>query len=66
MSKRGKPIAAIVSAEDLQRLESNDSVRARGLLALQGALAEFEDYAEIMEDVVRSRQFTMDREVSLD
>jgi prevent-host-death family protein len=67
IQRRGKPVGAIVSAEDLARLEAEQSVPAAGgLLAAAGALAEFEEFAEIMEEVVRQRATRFDREVKLD
>jgi prevent-host-death family protein len=62
----GKPVAAIVSANDLERLESAAITPKRGLLAAVGALSEFEDWSSIMEEVVRDRQNRTDRPVKID
>ena len=64
--KRGRPVGAIVSAEDLARLEAETPAALGGLLAAAGALAEFEDWGDIMDEVVRSRGQLPDREVSLE
>jgi prevent-host-death family protein len=64
--KRGRPIAAIVSTDDLARLESGNASRPDGLLAVAERLREFGDYPEILDDIVRERQDRMDREVNLD
>jgi hypothetical protein len=39
--------------------------RPAGLLGAVGALAEFEDFHEVMEEVIRSRAAAADREVDL-
>lgn len=67
IERRGKPVAAIVSAEDLTALEAREPVaRRRGILAAVGALADFEEWEGIIEDVVRQRQEAREREVSLE
>ena len=64
IERRGKPVGAIVSAEDLVRLETPERASAGGgLLAAVGALADVEDFEEIIEDILRQRANTMDREV---
>ena len=64
--KRGKPVGAIVSPEDLERLEHVPDAKPGGILATTGALAEYDDFFEILDEVVKSRHTRMDREVSLD
>ena len=64
--KRGRPVAAIVSVEDLSRLEDTRPTEPEGLLAAAGALGEFDEYAQIMDEIVRDRVNRRDREVSLD
>jgi prevent-host-death family protein len=67
IERRGKPVGAIVSAEDLARLEAGGTTRKpEGLLAAAGALADVEDFEEIMEEVIRQRRTRFDREVNLD
>jgi prevent-host-death family protein len=49
---RGKPVGAIVSAEDLVRLEEAAPPAPRhGLLAAVGALADIEDLDKILADI---------------
>src|SRR5438128_1883499 len=64
--KRGKPVGAIVSAEDLERLEAAEPRgRPGGALATVGALAEFEEWEGLVDEVVRGRAQQRDREVDL-
>jgi prevent-host-death family protein len=59
--KRGRPVAAIVSTEDLERLEAEP--RARGLAAAAGLFADVPDWQQIMDEVVATRSERPDREV---
>jgi prevent-host-death family protein len=61
--KRGRPVGAIVSAADLERLETAPESETGGLLTSAGALGDFEDWADIMDEVVRDRQNRADRPV---
>jgi prevent-host-death family protein len=63
--RRGKPMAALVSAEDLARLEEQLKVQ-RGLLAAVGAWADFEGLDEMIEDIYRQRGQVQDRDIALD
>jgi prevent-host-death family protein len=64
--KRGKPVAAIVSTEDLTRLEQPQP-EPSGLLGAAGCMADFPEWADIMEEVVRERHERFDeRQVDLD
>jgi prevent-host-death family protein len=64
--KHGKPVAAIVSAEDLARLESAPSSQPEGLMAVVGAFGDCEDYTDELDRIVRDRSKQIDREVNLD
>jgi prevent-host-death family protein len=65
--RKGKPVGAIVSAADLARLEAGEvEPPRRGLLGAVGALADGEDFALILEEVVRQRATASDRLVELD
>ena len=67
VERRGKPVGAIVSAADLDRLEAGEPARPRhGLLAAVGALAEVEELDEILEEIQRQRATASDREVILE
>jgi prevent-host-death family protein len=68
IERRGKPVGAIVSAEDLAQLESGATQPYNpGLIAAAGALAEFEDFHQIMEEIVEERHTRYDdRQVNLD
>ncbi len=65
IERRGKPMVALVSAEDLARLEQ-EPVSAGGLLAALGAWAEFDEIDDIVADIYRHRSQATDRGVSLD
>lgn len=73
VERRGKPLAALVGAEDLKRLEEGDveagGVRPRGALALVGAWGDLADDGEIdamLEDVYAARGEDLGRRVDLD
>jgi prevent-host-death family protein len=67
VERRGKPVGAIVSPEDLARLEGGERTPPRhGLLAAVGALADIDGFEEIMEEIVRQRASAPDREVDLE
>ena len=65
IERRGKPMAALVSMEDLARLEQ-DTVVPQGLLAAVGALADFDELDEMIEDIYLRREQAKDRAVPLD
>lgn len=73
VERRGKPLAALVGAEDLKRLEgeggSGAGSRPRGAMALVGAWGDLVDDAEIdamLEDVYAARGEDFGRRVDLD
>ena len=63
--RRGKPMAALVSIEDLARLDK-DTAAPRGLLAAVGALADFDELDEMIKDIYLQREQAKDRAVALD
>lgn len=65
IERRGKPMAALVSAEDLARLEQ-EPASPKGLLAAVGAWADFDDLDQVIEDIYRHREQAQDRPVPLD
>ena len=57
--KRGKPLAAIVSSDDLARLEEkhpNNRPAERGFIAFAGLKGDIPDREEIMDAVYSERQ----------
>ena len=62
---RGKPMAALVSVEDLARLEK-DPVAPKGLMAAVGALADFEGLDSMIEEIYRRRGQAQRRPVELE
>ena len=65
IERRGKPMVALVSAEDLARLEQ-EPVAPGGLLAALGAWADFEEIDELLADIYQRRLEARDRGVRLD
>ena len=64
IQRRGKPMAALVSVEDLARLEK-DTAAPKGLLAAVGALADFDGLDSMIEEIYRQREQAQDRPVEL-
>ena len=64
IQRRGKPMAALVSVEDLARLEK-DIAAPKGLLAAVGALADFDGLDSMIEEIYRQREQAQDRPVEL-
>ena len=63
--RRGRPMAALVSADDLARLEQEPAA-PRGLLAAVGAWADFEELDEVVQEIYQQRERARDRAVALD
>ncbi len=66
IKKHGKPVGAIISLEDLAQLEAPSEPEPNWLQTALETRGEFDDFAAIMDEVVHSRQFSKNREVSLD
>jgi len=64
IQRRGRPMAALVSAEDLERLEQ-EPVAAKGLLAAAGAWADYEELDEVVRDIYHQREAAQDRPVAI-
>ncbi len=63
IERRGKPMVALVSAEDLARLEQ-EPVSTVGLLAALGAWADFDEIDDVLADIYRHRSDAADRDVT--
>jgi len=63
--RRGKPMAALVSPEDLARLEQ-EPTSPKGALAAVGAWADFEGLDEVVREIYEQRERDLGREVTLD
>jgi prevent-host-death family protein len=63
--RRGKPMAALVSPEDLARLEQ-EPTSPKGALAAVGAWAGFEGLDEVVREIYEQRERDLGREVTLD
>ena len=64
ISKRGKPVAAIVSTADLAQLESGRA-EPKGLLAAVGLFADVPEWEADMDVVIAARQRQQDRQVDM-
>lgn len=60
VARRGKPVLALVPPALADRDPHQEYV---GFAALAGALADWPDFAEMMDEVVASRRHARDREV---
>ena len=60
VSRRGKPVAALVRPEDLH---PEDEREPAGLLGIVGALSDVDDFDETIAAVIRSRSASKDRPV---
>ena len=65
IERRGKAMAALVSAEDLARLEQEPKT-GQGLLSAVGACADFDEWDQMIEEIYRQREQAQDRAVPLD
>ena len=71
ISRRGRPLAALVAVDDLNRLETRhrgadrEQVEPQGLLAAAKALADYEDFENVMARVSRGRRRSKGRRVKL-
>ena len=65
IERRGRPMVALVSAEDLERLEQAPGA-PKGLLATLGAWADYEELDQVVESIYRQREEAQDRPVALE
>ena len=65
IERRGKPMAALVSADDLARLEQVPKT-GQGLLSAVGACADFDEWDQMVEEIYRQREQAQDRAVPLE
>ncbi|MBI4331687.1 MAG: type II toxin-antitoxin system Phd/YefM family antitoxin [Chloroflexi bacterium] len=65
IQRRGKPMAALVSPEDLRQLEFHLEA-PRGLLAALGAWADFEGLDRVVDQIYDMREKAVDRTVALE
>jgi len=65
IEKRGTPAVAVISLEDLARLEDPRAPR-KGIAAIAGGMADFPEFGEIMDAVYRERQLDKGRKIDLD
>lgn len=68
IARRGKPLAALVALEDLDRIEAGSPrgpTEPQGLLVAAKALADYPDLENVMAEVYRSRGRSKARRVAL-
>ena len=62
IEKKGKPMAALVSVQDLQRIEdSKEKEKKKGLLVAIGAWEDFEDLENTVSAIYERRKKSKDR-----
>jgi antitoxin (DNA-binding transcriptional repressor) of toxin-antitoxin stability system len=62
IEKKGKPMAALVSIQELQRIEgTGGGKKKRGLLSAIGAWEDFEGLEDMVEAAYRQREKAKDR-----
>jgi prevent-host-death family protein len=62
IEKKGKPMAALVSVQELQRIEgSKEKEKKKGLLAAIGAWEDFEDLESTVSAIYARRKKSKDR-----
>ncbi|MBI3947172.1 MAG: type II toxin-antitoxin system Phd/YefM family antitoxin [Armatimonadetes bacterium] len=67
ISRRGKPLAALIPLEELEELERLRAAQgAESLAAVAGQWEGFEEIVPFVEDAYASRQRTAGRSVSLE
>jgi len=65
IQRHGKPMVAMVPAQDLELLEQS-ATQKRGLIAAVGAWAEHDDIDQMVEEIYRLRDADQDRSVHLE
>lgn len=65
VSRRGRPMVALVSADDLEMLEGQAEA-PRGLLAAVGAVEDFEELDAIVKEIYRQREHSAGRPIDSD
>ena len=60
VARRGRPVMALLPADDVDEEEPSQQL---GMLAFVGALADWPEFDEIMQEVVASRRHARDRDV---
>jgi prevent-host-death family protein len=65
--RHGRPVGALISPQDLEKLEALEPVRPpMGGAATVGLFADAPDWEDIMDEVMRSRSTESGREVDLE
>ena len=64
IERKGKPVAAMVSVDDLKQLEAGaQTTEKRGLLAAVGAWSDYRELENVVADIYEARREASDRPV---
>lgn len=63
IEKKGKPVAAMVSIEDLKKIEDIAKSEKKGLLAIVGAWSDFKKLDSVVDEIYAARRQAVDRKV---
>jgi prevent-host-death family protein len=69
--RRGKPVAALVSVDDLRRLEAldaeeqNEKADSHPIMSVFGAWADRDDLDDLVAEIYAERERSVGREISL-
>lgn len=55
IEKKGRPMAAVISVKDLDRMGEPKEQRRKGLLAAIGAWEEFDDFEKVVVEIYKGR-----------
>jgi antitoxin (DNA-binding transcriptional repressor) of toxin-antitoxin stability system len=61
IEKKGKPMAALVSVQELQQIEGSKKMKKNGLLAAIGAWEDFENLEPTVSAIYEGRKKSKDR-----
>jgi prevent-host-death family protein len=61
IERKGKPVAAVVSLKDLEKIESSGKKKEHGLLAAIGALEDFDELEDTIAAIYEERLMSKDR-----
>jgi len=63
IERKGRPMAAVVSVKDLDRIEEPKKQRKKGLLAAIGAWEEFDDLEKMVVEIYKGRGKAKERTI---
>lgn len=64
IERKGKPVAALVSIEDLKKIEEIAAKEEKkGLLAAAGAWSDYKDLDQVIDEIYAARKQAVDRKI---